>query len=76
METSEADGEAMATAVEADLVASWVLVTVTVAFPEEAGAANKPLVLMLPAEEDQVTLCRQPGLAQVTVAENCTVAPT
>ena len=48
-------GEVTVTVVEALLLASALLVAVTVTVPAEDGAVNSPLVLMLPAEAVQVT---------------------
>jgi hypothetical protein len=49
--------EAACTATEAvlDLVASWVLIAVTVTVPAAAGAVKRPLVLMVPPLADHVT---------------------
>jgi hypothetical protein len=50
------DGDACTvTAALPDLVASCMLVAVTVTLPAEAGAVNTPLELTVPALADQVT---------------------
>jgi hypothetical protein len=52
---TEVVGTVTVTEVEALLLASALLVAVTVAVPAEDGAVNNPLVLMVPAEAVQVT---------------------
>jgi hypothetical protein len=48
-------GEVTVAVVEALLLASALLVAVTVTVPAEDGAVNSPVVLILPAEAVQVT---------------------
>ncbi|HVC90224.1 MAG TPA: hypothetical protein VND66_06335 [Acidobacteriaceae bacterium] len=49
------DSVVTVTVADPDLVASSVLVAVTVTLPAEAGAVKSPLAAMLPELTDQVT---------------------
>jgi hypothetical protein len=65
--------EATVTSADADFMESAMLVAVTVTVPGFAGAVNRPLESMLPADADHDT---EVFAVPVTVAVNCCVAPT
>lgn len=60
------------TRAESDLVGSAMLVAVTVAVPAEAGAVNRPVLSIFPADAVQVTRASEEF---VTSAENCCCPP-